>query len=185
MRTYLNLGKVCVCLQDWLEAEVYFERGIEIAEQIGDLPIRARLYANLAIPLIHSGEFPRAATALSAAARLATRIPDSDTLSHVARLRGMIARLRGDFATAHEYLAESLRLAVGPGSELARAEALEETGRLCQAEGHLHEARTAFKEARVCFLSLGAQHDVLRMEGLLGQCRAAVATTSQIAGANT
>ena len=181
MRTYLNLGKVCVCLQDWLEAEVYFERGIEIADLLGDLPIRARLYANLAIPLVHSGEFPRAATALSAAARLATRIPDSDTLSHVARLRGMIGRLRGDLATAHECLAESLRLAVGPGSELARAEALEETGRLYQAEGLLKEARTALEKARSCFLALGAQHDLGRVEALLSQCRLA-STLSQIAG---
>ena len=184
MRTYLNLGKACICLEDWLEAEVYFERGIEIAEQIGDVPIRTRLYANLAIPLIHTGEFRRAAAALATAAQLATGILDTDTLSHIARLRGMIARLQGRLSAAHEYLNESLRLATGPGSELARGEALEEKGRLCQAEGNLHEARTAFKEARVCFLAIGAQHDVSRMEELLSQCRAS-ATIFHITGVNT
>lgn len=172
MQTYLNLGKACVCLEDWLEAEVYFERGIEIAEQIGDIPMRTRLYANLSIPLIRTGEFPRAAAALSTAAQLATRILDTDTLSHIARLRGMIARLQGRLAAAQAHLKEALRFATGPGSELARGEALEEKGRLCQAEGDLDEAHAAFNEARVCFLALGAQHDIARMDTLLSQCRA-------------
>jgi tetratricopeptide (TPR) repeat protein len=178
MTTYLNLGKACVCLEDWLEAAVYFERGIEIAEQLGEVPMQTRLHANLAIPLVHMGEFPRARTVLNTAEHLATRIGDTETLSHIARLRGRIARLQGDFAAAREYLADSLRLATGTGFELARAEALEEQGRLYQAEGHLEEACIAFEAARTCFLAISARHDVARMEELLSQCRA-TATTLQ------
>jgi tetratricopeptide (TPR) repeat protein len=170
MTTYLNLGKACVCLEDWLEAEVYFERGIEIAEQLDESPTRTRLHANLAVPLIYTGEFPRARAALDTAAQLANRIEDTDTLSHIARLRGRIARLEGKFGDAREYVIKSLRLATGPGFELARGEALEEHGRLCQAEGHLDEARVALEEARTCFLALDAQHEAARMEELLSQC---------------
>jgi tetratricopeptide (TPR) repeat protein len=183
MTTYLNLGKACVCLEDWLEAEVYFERGIEIAEQLDESPNLTRLHANLAVPLIHTGEFPRARTALDAAAQLATRIEDTDTLSHIARLRGRIARLEGEFADAREYLAKSLPLATRPGFELALAEALEEQGRLCQAEGHMEEASVIFAEARACFLALGAQHDAARMEELLSQCDT-VAAAAQTSGTN-
>lgn len=167
---YLNLGKVCVCLEEWLEAEIYFERGIEIAEQLGEVPMRARLHANLSVPLIHTGETPRARTALDTAEKLATRIGGTDTLSHIHRLRGMIARIAGDFATAHEHLAESLRLAAGPRFELARAEALEEKGRLGQAEGHLGQARRSLEEARTCFVALGARHDIARTEQLIEKC---------------
>ena len=176
MRTYLNLGKACVCLEDWLEAEVYFDRGIEIAEQLGELPVRTRLYANLAIPLIHTGEFTRATAALDRAVQLATRILDTETLSHIARLRGMIARLRGNFAVAREHLTEALSFATGPGCELAHAEALEEKGRLHQVEGQLENASSVFAEARTALLALGAQHDVARIEDLLSQCGTVAAT---------
>lgn len=170
MMTYANLGKVCVCLEDWLEAEVYFERGIEIAEQLVELPARTRLHANLAVPLIRTGEFAQARSALDTAEQLATRIDDRDTLSHVARLRGMIARLQGELALARKHLSESLRIASGSGFELARAEALEEKARLWQAEGHLEEACVAFEEACACFHALGARHDAARMQELRSQC---------------
>ncbi|MBV9773055.1 MAG: tetratricopeptide repeat protein, partial [Gemmatimonadetes bacterium] len=34
---YNNLGLVCSDLREWMEAELYFDRGIEIAERSGDL----------------------------------------------------------------------------------------------------------------------------------------------------
>lgn len=174
MLTYLNLGKACVCLEDWLEAEVYFDRGIEIAQEIGDVPMGARLHANLAVPLIHTGEYGRARTALDRAAQLATRILDTETLSHTARLHGAIARLHGDFAAAREHLADALRFATGPGCDIARAEALEEQGQIALAEGKLTEASDVFAEARSCYGTLGAEHDVARMEALLERCNSEI-----------
>ncbi|MDQ3521649.1 MAG: hypothetical protein M3434_04840, partial [Gemmatimonadota bacterium] len=93
---YNNLALICADLRDWMEAEVYFDRGIEIAEQLGDVPARAKLRANRAEPLIHTGQLAHAKWTLATAEQLATQASDTGTLADIARFRAVIAREEGD-----------------------------------------------------------------------------------------
>jgi tetratricopeptide (TPR) repeat protein len=183
MLAYNNLGMVCADLRDWMESEIYFTRGIEIADQLGDLPMLARLQANRAESLIHVGELASAEATLNEADCVVKEINALDLGADVARFRAMIARKQNDLVAAEQYIVDSIRLATEAGLELELAEALEELACIRATEGRRDEARVAFEEARACFLGLGARDDVARMDELLRQC-GTVAAAAQTSGTN-
>jgi tetratricopeptide (TPR) repeat protein len=162
MLAYNNLGMVCADLHDWMESEIYFTRGVEIAEQLGDFPMLARLQVNRAESLIHIGELDRAEATLDAADALVIRIGALDLGTDVARFRAMMAREQNNFATAEQYIAESLRLAAEAGLELEQAEALEELACIHAATGRQDEALTGQREAYRKYRELGAERDAAR-----------------------
>lgn len=164
---YNNLGLVCCNLREWIEAEIYFGRGIEIAEQIEDGAHIALLLANRATPLIHLGELGRARETLSRAEEAARRIDSHLALAEVARVRGVLARLEGDRAAARDHLADSVRIATAAGLEYERGEALTELGALHLEEGSFEEAVPILRAAREVLHSLGAMRNVERVDRLL------------------
>jgi tetratricopeptide (TPR) repeat protein len=167
MMAYNNLAMVCADRHDWMESEVYFDRGIEIAEQLGDVPMQAKLRANRAETLIHTNQLIEAQTTLYEAERLAIPIRELGTLADVARFRAMIAREQGNFSTAEQYIADSLRLAAEAGLELERAEALEELACLLSAEGQTDKAVATLSEAHERYEALGAKRDAARTREVL------------------
>lgn len=172
MMAYNNLGIVCADLRDWIEAEVYFDRGIEIAEQLGSLPMLATLSLNRAEPLIELGDLCSATATLARAESLATSTGDQEILTGVSRFRGIIARLGGDYQKAEAYLTESLQTALDNNLELERAETLEELGMLRYAGARFEEASDILREARDRFTALGAARDAARVERVLAEWEA-------------
>lgn len=167
MQAYNNLALVCADLRDWMEAEVYFDRGIEIAEQLGHVPMLAKLRANRAEPLIHTGQFIEANKTLTEAERLASPIRELGTLADITRFRSTIARKEGDFRAAEQHIAHSLQLAKEAGLDLERAEASEEHACLLAAQGRTQEAVSALRRAQDGFRTLGAERDVARTQEAL------------------
>lgn len=165
--TYNNLGMVCSDLQEWMEAEVCFRRGIEIAEQQGNATLLASLCANRAEPLIGVGDLDRALETLDRAEAESSRLEGPGPESDVARMRGVVARRRGDLRGANQHLSQALLIAAKAGQELERAEALEELAYLRREEGRTAEARPMLREARQGYRALGAARDAARVEGLL------------------
>ena len=76
LHAYNNLGIASAELHEWLEADVYFSRGIEIAERLSHTPLLAKLYGNRAEPLIEIGDFDHAEQMLDGAERAATAVGD-------------------------------------------------------------------------------------------------------------
>jgi tetratricopeptide (TPR) repeat protein len=169
MLAYNNLGMASADLHEWMDAEVYFNRGIEIAERLGHAPSTGMLYSNLAEPLIHVGEFQRAEQALDRAERAAREIGDHTTLADVARSRGMIARLQGDLAAADGYLAQAMEITAAPQPDLDRAGVLRELGELRAAQGRRGEALESLREAGRLFRALGAQADARAVEARMAE----------------
>ncbi len=167
MLAYNNLGMVCADLREWMEAELYMERGLDVAERIGHLPTAARLYLNRAEPLIQMGELRRARATLDRAEELAVPLDDRGTLAGVRRFRAVIARLEGDFAAADRELEDAAALVVGEGHELERAEILGALARLRWEQGRRDEARAALHRARDCFGALGAAREIRRLDEVL------------------
>ena len=167
MMVYTNLGLVCADLRDWMEAEVYLDRGIEIAEQLGDVPVGAKLRANRAEPLIHTGQLALARKSLDAAEPLAIQSKDAGTLSDIARFRSMIARKVGDFDTAEQHITRSLQLAQKAGLALEQAEASEEYAYLLVTQTRRKEAVNALRRAQDGFRVLGAERDIERTQKAL------------------
>jgi tetratricopeptide (TPR) repeat protein len=167
MAAYNSLGLVCADLEEWTESGLYFDRGLELAEQHGDVAVRATLLSNRAEPLINVGETARALATLREAEELAQHTGDQRTLSEVSRFRGAIARAEGRGAEAEEYLTRAMDLAERAGLDLERAEAMEELARLRWDEGRPGPARATAREAQRAFAALGATHNATRVEALL------------------
>lgn len=165
MLAYNNLGMVCADLREWTEAEVYFSRGVDLAEQLGNRVMLAKLYANRAEPLLCTGELARAEVSLDRAGEIASETGDRELRPVIARFRAMIARERRQLRVAEQHLTDALSLA--EELPLDRAEVLEELGRLRREQGRNEEAVAALREARDGFIALGAARDAERVAEIL------------------
>lgn len=167
--TYNNLGMVCTDLREWLEAEVYFDRGIEVARRRDDIAQLARLYANRAEPLLLSGELQRAGASLDEAERHTAELGAASTRATIACLRAAAARLEGELDRADRHLDRALEIARGNHLALAEAEALEELARLRRAQGRLGEAYSEAVSAQAIFRRIGAARDAANVTMLLDE----------------
>jgi tetratricopeptide (TPR) repeat protein len=161
---YNNLGMVCADLEEWMESEIHFLRGIEIAERVGQPQQLAQLCTGRAEPLIRMGEFQAARKSLNRAEALAVELDDSRILVDVYRFRAMIARLEGEYGRAEEWLNRALAIAESRKIEQEHGEALEEMARLRWAMERRGAARVVLREARRIYESLGAEQDVTRLD---------------------
>ena len=173
-QVYNNLGMVCADLHDWMEAEVCFDRGIEIAGRLSDVPLLAKLYANRAEPLLRLRDFGRARASLDQARSFAARVDARETLADVARFRGMLSAAEGEAEEAAQHFRSALSIARAAGLALEEAEALRELGVFERSRGRHADGRAALQEARAIFVRLGAERDAERVDELLaGAGRAA------------
>ena len=160
---YNNLGMVCSDLEEWMEALVYFGRGIEIAGEGDGDPLLATLHVNQAEPLIATGELDRALESLYIAESNADGSEGASVLADSARFRGRIARLRDDLEEAERCLALALERARDDRFALNRAETLEEQGLLLAQRGDPESALQRLTMARTEFTAIGAQRDAERV----------------------
>ena len=154
LQGYNNLGVASAVSGEWLEAEVYFSRGIEIAERLRNVPMLARLYGNRAEPLIFIGEFHQARESLRLAERAAEQVGDREALATASRWRATLARMEGTYPEAELHLHRALGLV--PGVALERGEVFHELSRLREAQGDRAEAIVAERQAREIYQSIGA-----------------------------
>jgi tetratricopeptide (TPR) repeat protein len=164
MAAYNNLGMVCGDLREWLEAEIYFGRGIEIATQVGDSPMLAKLLVNRAEPLIEFGELDQACEALRNAEELAEHLEDDCLRVDILRFRARIHRIREEYEDASRTLDHALRLARDAELRLEEAEVQEEASYLRWAEGRAGPAKMLLREAARIYDTIGARDDCDRLE---------------------
>lgn len=169
---YNNLGMVCADMCEWIEARLYFDRGLEIAERAGgSAQLLASLHTNRVEALLRLGELGEAAAELDRAEPIAQRIGARSTLVDIARHRGVLARLRRDPAGAAEHLQASLELATEGRIGIGRAEATEELAVLREEQGRRDEAIELFETALALFLELRAERDAERVRSALERLR--------------
>jgi tetratricopeptide (TPR) repeat protein len=173
MMAYNNLGMLCADLQEWMEAEEYFGRGIALARRLHASPVLGKLYVNRAEPLIHLGEHGEARSMLREAEAVAMSTRDESVLSDVWRYRGVMACRERDLDAADRHLAQALSIAAEHNLELAAAEATEELAFLRHQQGRTREAARLLRRACDTFRALRAQRDVARVEALLERWQAA------------
>jgi tetratricopeptide (TPR) repeat protein len=164
---YNNLGALSCMLQEWLQAQVYVDRGIEIAARIDDRVQLARLSINRAEALIHLGELARAREALAEAEARAAEMHVGEMTADVWRLWGMLAREEGERAEARRRFEQGLALCASSGLHYKRGETLRELAALHRVAGDVQGARECLAEARVLFDGIGAAREARRVEALL------------------
>ena len=166
LMAYNNLGALAGLLQEWLEAQVYLDRGIEIAERIGDSAQLARLSLNRAEALLQLGDHGRARDALAVAQQQVAAVSDGLAEVDVLRLWGMLAREQGDAEDARARFRRALELSEAAGLPYKRAETLREWALLHRVNGDEPRAQGTLAEARAIFAGLGSTHEVARVDVL-------------------
>jgi len=166
---YNNLGMLSADLQEWMESELYFDRGIEMAEREGHREQLSRLYVNRAEPLIEMEEYGLALASLENAEGLATEVGNRSALGDIARFRARISRRCGDAHEAERYAGQAISIAEEMGLELRRAEALEELAHVRRAQGRADEARAAMDEAGRIFTAYAAAQDAARIAEVIAR----------------
>jgi tetratricopeptide (TPR) repeat protein len=162
---YNNLGLVCSDLREWLEAEIFFTRGIELAERQSQSPLLAKLYGNRAEPLIEIGEIDQAVETLEHAAAVADAVGDRLALAEVERFRARLARVEGRDEDAAAHLDRALELAGEPSLE--RALAFRELALLRSSQERAEEVREAYRSAGELYRALGAERHARDMADAL------------------
>ncbi|HET7232219.1 MAG TPA: tetratricopeptide repeat protein [Longimicrobium sp.] len=162
LHAYNNLGIASAELREWLEADVFFSRGIEIAERLSHTPLLAKLYGNRAEPLIEIGDLDAAEATLEGAERAAMAVGDRVALGVALRWRSKLARVRGDFVLAEDCVQRALVYASDP--TLERAEIILELGDLRAHQGRAADAEAAYLDSRELSSSLAADLQVRELD---------------------
>lgn len=167
MMAYNNLGKLCLFLEEWLEAGLYLDRGIEIAERLGNTDQLSRLCMNRAEAMIQMDELRPARSLLDRANELALRVMDREIQADVQRFHAAIARREGDHEGAASRLARALEISSGANLALEHAKALEELALLQRDRGDEAAAIETLRQARVSYEALNARWNLEKVDGLL------------------
>lgn len=167
-RTLNNLGMLLTERGEIEEPEGLFERALENCKRRGDLALAATVMINRARLALSADDPIRAHALATTAATFAERLGDGPTGADAACLLGAVARSQDRRAEAGRYLTDALRRSAHGRAPLAEAETWEELGRLRLDEGRADEAAEALRQARRCWLALGAEREAERLESEVG-----------------
>jgi tetratricopeptide (TPR) repeat protein len=154
---------------DWPNAIISYNKGEELAIELGTIPVLANIRISRAVSELHSGNLDAAESSRLQAETLMTRLNDRLGLAECRKVEGMVLRERADYAQSQKRLEAGLHLFRTLGNELGVAECEFELGVLEQQRGADTEARSRLSESVRLFRQIGADDDVRRGELLLAE----------------
>jgi DNA-binding SARP family transcriptional activator len=143
----------------------------------GDLGLRARIVADLALALHQAGRSEDAAARARQALELADAAADRQARAQAHNILGMLARSRGDLVSARDELKRSLELADELGDSLARAAALNNLALVERDAGELDSARELTETALELSAAYGDRHREAALENNLADLHHAAGRT--------
>lgn len=169
LNAYMHLGMVCGDLETCMEASLYLERALELAEHLGDRMLIASVQTNRARPLLHLGELEQAERALDAAEAIIPGNGYPGTRCHIVHRRAALARLRGELNEAEQLALRAIEAAVAEQLTLERADALDELAMIRAEQGRRPLALAALRESRDLFQTARAYGYARRVEDRLAE----------------
>jgi tetratricopeptide (TPR) repeat protein len=137
-----GLGSVCVQMQQYIDAEEYLSKSLELFEQLGDKTKCALLYHHLSSIYLETGRLQQAWDFLQMALSIRKEIDDISGIATTLHELGHILVQRKQYELAIQYLEESLSYRGDPplGYPLDYARTLTELG---VASFYLNDKKTA------------------------------------------
>ncbi len=158
----LGLGRVChnTGVATWYLgraelADSFFEQAANYLRSHGSPEENVSVEAERALAIADLGDEQRALAMASRAEQRARNTSSPELLGAVLSVQGTIHRVVGMYATARDFLEESLRLS--GGNLLLRGEILEELGHVALRCGDLHTAQDRLREASSTYASIRAE----------------------------
>jgi DNA-binding SARP family transcriptional activator len=161
-----KLGGVHQRRGEWDRAEARFAVALETAET-GDEALRARILADLALTLNHSGRGGRAAAVAGEARALAEAAADLRAQAQAHNILGVLARGEGRFEAARAELERSLALADELDDDSARVAALNNLALVAREAGEPDRALELTEAALRLCAAQGDRHREAALENNL------------------
>lgn len=171
-QTYHNLGMCYANQDDWHSAITNYEKGEELAIELGTIQVLANIRISRAVAELHSGRLDAAERLSLQAATLMEQLNDRLGLAECRKVEGMVLRERADYVESLRRLEEGLQMFRDLGNDLGVAECELELGLLERQRGAPGEARVRLSESVRLFRQIGADEDVRRGEVLLAEIAA-------------
>jgi diguanylate cyclase (GGDEF)-like protein/putative nucleotidyltransferase with HDIG domain len=155
-----NMGMLCTDLEKWDDALRAFEEAVQIADALGDIPVRVLVEVNRAELEIARGEFAAARAACELAMSLSSQTHDKLALGEIEKHFGTVAREMGELSVAEEHLHRAQKIAVERRDLLLSAETAREHAELCRKQGRHRDALMHLNRGHRIFTQLGAKRDL-------------------------
>ena len=160
-----NLGMLHADLGHYEQADLHYQRSLQLAEELGNVHLRGLVLLNRADVLASRQRFD---DAMSSAEQALTIFTDMDSRLDKAdayQIIGRIYRETGRVQLAESRLRTAVDLAVGTGSVLSEAETSRELAMLYQASGRNQEALRSLNTAYRLFRRLDARRELVDISG--------------------
>jgi DNA-binding SARP family transcriptional activator len=142
---------------DWTLAESHFQASHE-TWPAGDLAGQAHLLADRSLNAHRQGRQRQAGALAEEALQVAESAQDAASLARAHNALGLLARSRGDLASAAEHLGQGLAQAEALGDPSSRAAALNNLALVCQAQGDSTQAIQLTEQALALCEAQGDRH---------------------------
>jgi putative nucleotidyltransferase with HDIG domain len=158
---YHNLGMVSADQELWDEADHFFRRSFEIAEELGDIHLQGLGLLNHAEVHLARQRYEQAKQNAEAALGIFDQLGSKLDKADAYKVIGRAYRETGRHALAESRLRAAVELAVSTGSILSEAEASRELALLYQSMGRNQEALRLLNTAHRLFSRLDARVDLV------------------------
>jgi putative nucleotidyltransferase with HDIG domain len=155
-----NLGMISADLQQWDAANRYYASSLELADKVGDLPLRANVLLNRAEVHLARQRYEDARHGADEALRILDQLGIRQGRSEAYKFLGMVYRETGAPALAEARLRAAIGMAADAGGTLEEAEASRELAILYQELNRNQEALTLLNTSHRLFQRLGARADL-------------------------
>ena len=161
-----KLGNVHARRGEWKRSETRLAAALETASPDA-LGLRARIVADVALALHHSGRSPDAGARALEACELAALATDRRAQAQAHNMLGVLARARRNLPQAREELERSLAFAESLGDSPARTAALNNLALVERDDGELERARELTEAALELCAASGDRHREAALENNL------------------
>ncbi|MDQ3674694.1 MAG: tetratricopeptide repeat protein [Gemmatimonadota bacterium] len=158
---YHNLGMLNADRQEWQDADRSYSRSLQIANDIGDVPLRGHILLNRTEVHLARQSFEEARRTAEEALRVFEQLGARDLKADAYKFLGVLYRETGKTALAEERLKTAVDIATSAGATLAQAEATRELALLYQQMGRNQETLKLLGTSHRLFGRLNARRDLV------------------------
>ncbi|HEY0038436.1 MAG TPA: HD domain-containing phosphohydrolase, partial [Longimicrobium sp.] len=158
-----NLGMLHVDLQQLEQADEYFQRALQICEEVGDVVHAGVVHINRAELFLVRGELDRARASCDEGFEIFSRLDDERRQAEALKFYGVIYRESGKLHLATIHLQRAVEIARND-NPLLEAETQREMARVLRLQGRNRQALEALNRSHALFTSLQARPDLAEVD---------------------
>ena len=158
---YHNLGMLSADREEWQDADRSYSRSLQIANEIGDVPLRGHILLNRTEVHLARQSFEEARRTAEEALGVFEQLGARDLKADAYKFLGVLYRETGKTALAEARLKTAVDIATSAGATLAQAEATRELALLYQQMGRNQETLKLLGTSHRLFGRLNARRDLV------------------------